>query len=1824
MSKSVQLRRGTSDEHLAFVGLAGEITVDTTLNTLRVHDGALAGGHALATATNSSFTGITTARQLNFANTFTAKASFPSASTYPGMVGYNQADNRLYYSNGTDFIKLVQNDDLTGFITNAANLGTAGDATLFNGISGSNLQFRTLRAGNNMALQVDQATQAVIINGPVYTFSNASDSGGATGIYSSVSNNAVSLRSLRAGSGITLNNTANEVSISATVTTNFKNITVGGSTAFSSTTANDTLNFAAAGGLTVTNPTSGTVTFGTSFSVTNSSSQTGSGVLNSYSSGTFVFNKIQAGSGILLNTGPNGEIQIANQYNGTVTGAANLSPPSPTSLGLYKQTDTGVLKFYNITAGTNVSISYDGPGNNLIISAAVGGGAGVGTVQTGTASYLAYYPSTGTAVGPIGSLAYWDSGTSTIHANITGTVSSLSNQTTSNLSEGTNLYYTQNRFDTALAAKTTTNLAEGTNQYFTTSRAQTAASTMMLAGNPVLTSNTTTASANSTSTATLTFANTSGVTTGMTVTASGVPNGVTVQSTTASTVIISPAAFVATGTSIVFANQSTSVTLTTTAAVTSTATLTVVSATGIATTQQISGTGITGRSVVTNVVGNTITLQPGYNVNVTSGGGVTFTAVPTTGLYSTSGSGTYTYTNEPSYVQNLARSAVGVVAGQGLVYDSNSGLFGLSGAVTSVNGYTGSVILRVADIPGAAPTASPTFTGTPLVPTPAGGTTSQIANVAYVNSQILGVTGTPPNGLTTLAAIASAINNDVNFNQTITSSIATKLSASGGAMSGVLILTGDPTSLSDPKTAATKNYVDIKATVQTVNTKSGNVVLYSDDITERSSPAPVNVYFTNTRARNAISLAIDNTIGSTTLLSYSTNDGVIRYNPNTDAIAEGSTNQYFTTSRARGSLSLQTGSSGALLQYNSGSGVFTYNASSDTLSEGTTNLFFTNTRARGAVTLSTSTGQVGFLTYTGSTGQFVINPNTDWVTEGLTNKFYLDSRARAAISLTLTSTANLNFASYSAGVITVNANSDNITEGTSNQFYTPTRVRNAVTLTSDNTNLLSYAPLTGQFVFNTPKTNNVTEGSGVLYLQASGQVSPNRIFASQQAVLATATVKAVLTATGVATILITNYGTGYTSAPSVVIGGGITGVTISNKGLGYSSAPTVTFPAPTGNVNGVTATGYAIIDTIGRVTGIVVTSPGSGYIGTPSITFTGSASTTAVATAVVAAGTGATATTALGTITGQTTQVITVAVTGAGSGFTDAPVVTFYGGGGSGATAQAYLTGTTLQSSAVVTSAGHGYQSAPSVVVSGGGGSGAVGTATVTNGVVTQINITAGGTGYTGTPTVTITGGAGFNGTVLVSSGAIVGVDITAGGSGYSATSAVSFSGTGTGALGFAVVTNTVTAASFGSVGSGFTSAPSVYLIGGGQYQSQRVNYDKTLGSVVYTDTNQSIEGYNNQYFTNARARNAVSVLVSNISNTGTTALTYNSSTGLLLLNANTDSINEGGTNKYYLDSRARAAVSSSSTSTSWTLSATQVASGTSGTNQFTVVSNTGINNGQYVKVQATGVSAILPGTTVTNVNGTTITISSNLQIALTSATVLFYTSTTSTNPTVSYSSSTGAISVNPNTDVLTEGNYNLFYTDTRARAAISLGTATQGSAAPLAYSALTGSLQFTLSFDSTNFTVDYTQAPNVTLKQNITTTSLVRFQGLRINSAYNGSSGALVSPTITLDLSTGNYFFATITAATAITVTNPPGAGICPQFKLVLANASATQWVLTFPANMKVKGRATGSASYAYSVSSTALPNATTSTVVYDVMEFTTFDGGTTYIQTSLLQQAN
>ena len=45
MTTQIKRRRGTTTEHSTFTGAEGELTIDTTKDTVVVHDGSTAGGH---------------------------------------------------------------------------------------------------------------------------------------------------------------------------------------------------------------------------------------------------------------------------------------------------------------------------------------------------------------------------------------------------------------------------------------------------------------------------------------------------------------------------------------------------------------------------------------------------------------------------------------------------------------------------------------------------------------------------------------------------------------------------------------------------------------------------------------------------------------------------------------------------------------------------------------------------------------------------------------------------------------------------------------------------------------------------------------------------------------------------------------------------------------------------------------------------------------------------------------------------------------------------------------------------------------------------------------------------------------------------------------------------------------------------------------------------------------------------------------------------------------------------------------------------------------------------------------------------------------------------------------------------------------------------------------------------------------------------------------------------------------------------------------------------------------------------------------------------
>lgn len=81
-------------------------------------------------------------------------------------------------------------------------------------------------------------------------------------------------------------------------------------------------------------------------------------------------------------------------------------------------------------------------------------------------------------------------------------------------------------------------------------------------------------------------------------------------------------------------------------------------------------------------------------------------------------------------------------------------------------------------------------------------------------------------------------------------------------------------------------------------------------------------------------------------------------------------------------------------------------------------------------------------------------------------------------------------------------------------------------------------------------------------------------------------------------------------------GTSVASITVTNEGSGYTSVPTVTIGTPTAGY-GTTASAIATVGAGNKVTAITVTNAGSGYLVAPSVTITGGGGSNAAATAVI-------------------------------------------------------------------------------------------------------------------------------------------------------------------------------------------------------------------------------------------------------------------------------------------------------------------------------------------------------------------------------------------------------------------------------------------------------------------------------------------------------------------------------------------------------------------------------------------------------------------------------
>lgn len=229
---------------------------------------------------------------------------------------------------------------------------------------------------------------------------------------------------------------------------------------------------------------------------------------------------------------------------------------------------------------------------------------------------------------------------------------------------------------------------------------------------------------------------------------------------------------------------------------------------------------------------------------------------------------------------------------------------------------------------------------------------------------------------------------------------------------------------------------------------------------------------------------------------------------------------------------------------------------------------------------------------------------------------------------------------------------------------------------------------------------------------------------------------------GVSNLVISNPGLGYTAAPGdanagITLAGGNSTVTatavgvwqnrvaiinVTNGGSGYTSAPTVVLSGGGGTVQ---ASATANIDTASsKVVSVSIQYGGYGFSSAPTVSFTGGGGTGAAAeaflalgltgvninprgtyttapTATVAAPTGTfTTATAIATLTSGGVGTADIIPTVAGAGYVAPPAVTFAAAPSGGITARGYavLSGSTV-SAIKITQSGSGYLVAPAITI---------------------------------------------------------------------------------------------------------------------------------------------------------------------------------------------------------------------------------------------------------------------------------------------------------------------------------------------------------------------------------------------------------------------------------------------------------------------------------------------------------------------------------------------
>jgi hypothetical protein len=170
MTTSIKRRRGTTAQTSVFTGAVGETTVDTTKQTVVVHDGLTAGGFPLATETNLAL-------KANKASpTFTGTVSGITATMVgaPSGSGASSGTNTGDQTNiSGNAATVTTNANLTGAVTSVGNATTLSNAVVTTAKLSTDLQastfgFKNVLINGNFSINQRGVSGTVVLSAGVY------------------------------------------------------------------------------------------------------------------------------------------------------------------------------------------------------------------------------------------------------------------------------------------------------------------------------------------------------------------------------------------------------------------------------------------------------------------------------------------------------------------------------------------------------------------------------------------------------------------------------------------------------------------------------------------------------------------------------------------------------------------------------------------------------------------------------------------------------------------------------------------------------------------------------------------------------------------------------------------------------------------------------------------------------------------------------------------------------------------------------------------------------------------------------------------------------------------------------------------------------------------------------------------------------------------------------------------------------------------------------------------------------------------------------------------------------------------------------------------------------------------------------------------------------------------------------------------------------------------------------------------------------------------------------------------------------------------------